>query len=213
LTLPTTSTTTLAGTEPGRAAAADVLATDPRADVMTGTALARGRPRNTHHAVAAATIRSASPTATTPRRPASRRIRGTAPDSAFGHPLRWWRPPCPRSNDQPNRGSGPGGDGDCPSLPVGGTSSTTSEATVVAGSAGAERLTSGSHPGLGPPVPVGEFAGSANSARTRAATRARSPPRQPMPALPESPTGVTLSPVGLLAARAGSAVDNGNGCG
>jgi hypothetical protein len=58
-------------------------------------------------------------------------------------------------------------------------------------------------------VPVGGFAGSASSARTRAATRARSPPRQPMPAMPERPTGVTLGPVGLLAARAGSAVDNG----
>lgn len=204
---------TLAGTELGPAAVAVVLAADPRADVITGTAFARGRPRNTHHAVAAATSNSASPTATTPRRPASRRIRGTTPDSAIGNRLRWWRPPRPRSNDQPDRGSGSGGDGACTSPAVGDTRRATSAAAIVAGPAGVETLSSGSHPGLGLPVPVGGFAGSAKSARTRAATRARSPPRQPRPAMPERPTGVTLGRVGLVKGRPSSAVDNGNGCG
>ena len=211
--MPTTSTTTLAGTELGWAAAAVVLATDPRADVITGTAFARGRPRNTHHAVAVATNRSASPTAITPRRPASRRIRGKPPDSAIGNRLRWWRPPRPRSNDRLGRSSGPCGDGAGTSPSVGGSSCVTCAAAVVAGTVRADRLSSGSRPGRGPPEPVGGFAGSANSARTRAATRARSPPRQPMPAMPERPTGVTLGPVGLREGGAGSAVDNGEGCG
>ena len=107
-------------------------------------------------------------------------------------------PLCPRSDDQPNRGAAPAGDGTCTSLIGRRNELHHISSDRRCRTCRDRRLTSGSHRAQDAPVSVGGLVGSANSARTRAATRARSPPRQPMPAMPERPTGVTLGSAGLL---------------